>query len=196
MAILENNAQFLDYWYKLRSAEKAEVNAALTVLGGSTIDQVIKKTRAELKQKLAWEPWMDALLGTNTDVEVGKLVNKSACAVRSRRASLGVLAFTIAPTEWESWMDALLGTKTDAEVGKLVNKSKPTVQLRRVSLGVPVFKSTQIAWDPWMDALLGTKTDVEVGKLTGKASSTVTNRRALLGVPCFSSNKPRATIAK
>lgn len=97
------------------------------------------KPQPSVRKSRNWKASEDALLGTDTDREIGQRLGRPAGTVATRRIALGIPAFRPLVT-WKSEEDALLGTATDREIGIRLNRPTGTVSTRRLTLGIPCFR--------------------------------------------------------
>lgn len=89
-----------------------------------------------------WTPSEDALLGKDTDINVGRIVGRSQNAVLQRRRALGIAAAAASRGrrgEWNNETIALLGTMPDKNVAERVGVTESAVSAKRRSLQMPAF---------------------------------------------------------
>jgi len=131
-----------------------------------------------------WTKDEDKLLGTDTDARVAEKLGRSAVAVRSRRAALGIpLKHRIAPDEWTHDEEKLLGVQSDADVARMLGRNERGVQLRRQMLGIPAFRQKRRPWTAREERLLGTMPDRELARKLKRPLQTIQIRRHLKGIP-------------
>jgi hypothetical protein len=110
-----------------------------------------RRTRLKIPvPKPGWRlftPEEDALLGTATDIEIGKRLGRHPSSVQARLLRLGMRKSN--PRKRRPWTpeeDALLGTATDTEIAARLDRHIATVCLRRQKLGIPnAYRQVKIA---------------------------------------------------
>ena len=132
-----------------------------------------------LPARHVWTDEENALLGTQSDAAIAKLLNLTAAVVYKQRLRLGITR------EVERWTEAelrLLGTASDGEIGRKLGKSMTAVRLKRLRLKI---SCSARRWTAEEVALLGTDTDARVARKVGRSKSSVQKKRELLEIPAF-----------
>jgi hypothetical protein len=123
--------------------------------------------------------WTDqeiALLGTQSDGAIGRLLGLPEYVVYSQRHRLGIPRIA---RRWTAAEIAVLGTGTDAEVGRKLGKTEGAVRRKRLQLNIP---SALAHWTAEEIALLGTDTDPEIARRLGRTTKAVWEKRTSLGI--------------
>jgi hypothetical protein len=123
--------------------------------------------------------WTDdeiALLGTQSDGALAKLLRLPTHVVSAQRRRLGIRR--IAP-RWAAAQIALLGTATDAEVGRKLGKTVGAVRTKRLQLRIPSFAAH---WTAEEIAMLGTDTDPQIARRLGRTTIAVYEKRTSLEI--------------
>jgi hypothetical protein len=141
------------------------------------------------------------LLGTVTDKEAARRLNRTFHSVNTMRRTLGIAARHTFDQPlvkgrppgnrrrafWLPEEDALLGTMSDEKLAKKLGRPVTTVTGRRMGKHVWLHKRL---WRPEDDKLLGTRPDREVARLLGRLKVTVSARRRSLGIKCCYEHRP------
>lgn len=138
-----------------------------------------------------WSTEDDALLGTDTDIAVGKHIGRSPYAVHDRRKKLGIKPF-VSRNPWTPEEDSLLPGSSDAEVAKKTGRVVANVRSRRKHLGIAAPKERRI----WTDDelyLLGRDTDSRVAVRTRRSKAAVTQQRIIRGIRRHAADKMKTT---
>jgi hypothetical protein len=112
-----------------------------------------------------WNPKEDALLGTRSDVEVGRLVGRQTSVVLLRRHKLGMPAFQ------DQSIEKKLASMTNRQVARLLRKSHV---LRRAAPAEVRSKAPK--WSPREDELLGQWPDDRLARFLGRTKKGVESR--------------------
>jgi hypothetical protein len=124
-----------------------------------------------------WTAKEIALLGTDSDAKIAKILGLKVHAVVDQRRRLGIRRPVRHWTEAEC---KLLGTATDVEVARKTGRTEQSVRLKRDALGIP---SLRTQWTEEELALIGTDTDRAIARKIGKTSVVVQKKRMQLGIP-------------
>jgi hypothetical protein len=136
--------------------------------------------------------WTDeeiALLGTDTDRAIAKLLGLPINVVKSKRERLGISRLS---QRWKEHEIRLLGTAPDSELARKLGKSSSAIWRKREQLGIPTFLNR---WTDEEIALIGTASDPEVARKLGRTASCVQSKREQLGIPAFFVRWTRSEIA-
>ncbi len=87
------------------------------------------------RNKLRWTPSRDRLLGTRSDVALGKHFGIPPSAVKARRHELGISSSVY--RLWTREEELLLGTMPDKEVARRIGRSRKSLLHRRRALNLP-----------------------------------------------------------
>jgi hypothetical protein len=130
-------------------------------------------------------PWTrreERLLGTRSDKEIAKLLDRGIAVVLQRRHRLGIPSAIWRRRKWTPAEDRLLGTAPDAVLARKLGCARGAVQLRRSKLGIARFASPW-AWTPEEDRLLGTQPDRKLACRLGRTLAAVQVRRMRRRIP-------------
>jgi hypothetical protein len=143
-----------------------------------------------LPSQRKWTEEEIALLGTDTDRTIARILGLPINVITNKRARLGI---TCLGQRWKDHEIALLGTAPDSQLVRKLGKSSSAIHRKREKLGIPAFGVIQ--WTDEMTALLGTASDREIGRKLRIHSSCVQSKRDQLGIPPFVARWTRAEIA-
>lgn len=132
-----------------------------------------------------WTPEADALIGTDADWAIAKILGVSTYTVFARRHKLGIPAFGLnAKIHWTPEMDAcIVPTRSNKDIALQLGLYVRTVTKRRRALGIPLtYRKGRRAWTPEMDTLLGTASDQRVSEKLGVTLHQVRGRRLKLDI--------------
>lgn len=124
----------------------------------------------------AWTQRELKLLGTMPDSDVAQRTGRTAQAVASRRATLGIPNPAPQTRPWTSADHKLLGKFPDDEVARRTGRTAAAVEARRETYKIPRANPKIRDWTPEEDALLGTMPDAELAKKLGRSVRGVRSR--------------------
>ena len=129
---------------------------------------------------------IDPLLGTMSDIKLGKKFNTPTRSVNKRRNKLGIPPYRTRPViDWTN-IDPYLGTCPDKELAEEYDVSTTTIGNRRRLLGIPSFsgiigRKSTINWEI-IEPHLGTTTDKKLADKYNLSATTIWARRRKLGI--------------
>ncbi len=134
-----------------------------------------------------WTDEENALLGTDSDAKIAKILGLKLHEVFDQRRRLGI------PRPVRHWTEAeckLLGTASDVEIARQTGRTEHSVRHKRDELGVP---SLRTEWTEEELALLGTASDPAIARKIGCKTSAVVQHKAAcnLEFPAPSATGPR-----
>jgi len=129
----------------------------------------------------AWTQKEEALLGTKSDREVARQIQRSLMAVRLRRNLLGIPACNPLNRAWTAEEYRQLGTMADRLLAKKLKRSPQAVTGRRELLHVPKFDPKLWPWTEKELALLGTMPDAKLARNLGRTEKAVQSKRVEQG---------------
>ena len=135
--------------------------------------------RYGLPRRRKWTDEETALLGTDTDRKIAKILRLPIKVVTQERVRLGISCLA---QRWKEHEIALLGTAPDSELARRLGKSPSAVRSKREQLGISTFL---VRWTDGEIALLGTASDPAVARKLGKHARCVQSMRERLGIPSF-----------
>jgi hypothetical protein len=163
----------------------------------------VKNIRREFKiDRFIENPWPDekvALLGTNTDRAIAKVLGVPLASVATERRNRNIPCFArYKKIVWTKTMIKQLGAEADERVAYKLNTTVTTVAKKRMELNIRPFVlgtrrlgMTKIKWTANMIKLLGTDSDMRVGQCLGITNITVATKRRSLNIASFGSNTKR-----
>ncbi len=131
-----------------------------------------------------WDDSWNKLLGTVSDVELGKQLGYHASTIGARREGLCIAPYTRYPViDWSKW-DHLLGKDKDKTIAEKMGVSSSTVGARRSLMGVAPFTRPVVRHKYPQELLdsLGKMTDVELETIYGIPASCLSRKRKSLGI--------------
>jgi hypothetical protein len=139
---------------------------------------------------IEWTPEMVAVLGTDSDPNVGAMLRIPPWSVRRKRTLLGIPPYTPPPAganpghDWSPREIALLGTMPDQKLADRLGIGVGAVAHKRQVLHISPAKPKPrpIRWTKTMLSLLGEHPDSEVGRRYGISTSRVKLKRRALGI--------------
>jgi hypothetical protein len=93
------------------------------------------------EKRRAWTREEDAILGTQRDAALARVLNRTVLSVRTRRLEKTNVRFIKTPKRWTSKELRLLGRMPDGEVGGRTGRFLASVRNKRVQLGIRRFSS-------------------------------------------------------
>ncbi|MGP0064553.1 MAG: hypothetical protein ACLQGP_13270 [Isosphaeraceae bacterium] len=136
-----------------------------------------------------WTEQENALLGTDSDSAIAKILGLSRHVVFDQRRRLGIPRI---PNRWTDAEIELLGTASDPEVALKLGRTVHSVRIKRTQIGVP---SALPRWKEEEIGLLGTASDPEIARRLGRTASCVQSKREQLGIPPFFRRWTKAEVA-
>ena len=132
-----------------------------------------------------WTPAEDKLLGTKTDLEVGKQIGRSEKAVQGRRRFLKIPSvYSLKGIEpWTQAEKAAVGTAPDITIAHKLGRTKEAVTQMRQALGrIAIRPDGQRPWTAAELELLGTMSDQRLARGIGRTPAAVQAQRSRLGI--------------
>jgi hypothetical protein len=127
-----------------------------------------------------WTDEENALLGTQPDHVIARLLGLTKNAVAEQRRPRGLLRVS---RPWTDDEIALLGTASDARIARILKRGIASVARKRDQLGIRPARA--VTWTAAEIALLGTASDPEIARRVGKNPCVVQGKRERLGIPPF-----------
>jgi hypothetical protein len=122
------------------------------------------------------------LLGTASDAQTAKVLNRTEEAIRAKREKLGIPNFIRQGSDWTRDEERFLGTKPDCEVAHILQRSLTAIRTRRCLKRIPPFEPKGRKWTSDEDQLLGTLDDATLASRLGRTLISVRKRRIRLGI--------------
>lgn len=132
--------------------------------------------------KGGWTAEQFALLGTDKDAVVARILGLPVEKVTAKRRSLRILAYRlprVCPAEWLS----LLGRMSDQEITRAFGVPSYQVAKKRRELGIPRWQPLRFKPTESEAALIGRVPDVALAEKLNISRSTARNLRMELGLP-------------
>jgi len=133
----------------------------------------------DLPARHEWTDSEIALLGTDSDRSIAKMLGITRHAVFAQRHRLNI------PRVIKHWTEAeckLLGTATDDEIARKLGRTVRSVRWKRDHLGIP---NPRTVWTEQELKLVGTDSDRAVAQKLARGLSEVRDKRVQLKIPAF-----------
>ena len=132
-----------------------------------------------------WNAESEALLGTDSDANIGRILKIPSKQVQFRRDKLGIPPYGKGnKVEWTQEKIELLGKFPDHHLANLFHVPQGLITKKRAELGIPGAPS-KLRWEEWQIRLLGTLPDKELAAKIGISHSAVRGKRIELGISAF-----------
>lgn len=138
------------------------------------------RSRTWLKSELA-------LLGTDTDVKIAKIIGVSSRQITQKRLQHNISAFKpVSEVRWKLEFLSLLGVINDRELAYKMKVNPATVTKKRNELNIERAEDHRQAWrEKRHRDLLGTMSDGAIARQLGITPSAVRLKRVAMGIPAY-----------